>query len=64
MAGGVSGGVSHAFYLKKVTRVKHRFFLFDEIFNKKIEIDKRGRRVEKDLKENSPKTTEIIYKSD
>ena len=36
---------SHAFYLKKVTRVKHRFFLFDEIFNKKIEIDKMGQRV-------------------
>ena len=32
------------FYLKKVTRVKHRFVLFDEIFNKKIEIDKMGRR--------------------
>ena len=46
------GGVSHAFYLEKVTRVKHRFFLFDEILNKKIEIDKEGRRVREDTREN------------
>ena len=58
------GGVSHAFYLEKVTRVKHRFFLFDEILNKKIEIDKRYKEdYRKILKENLPETTKIIYKS-
>ena len=45
MDGGFSGGLGHAFLpWKGFTRLKHRLFLFDEIFNKKIEIDKRGRR--------------------